>query len=93
MPFLIHERIEVRLAAGGTVPAAFRWRGRCYAIGGVAACWRAMGPWWDGEGERTYFRVVAHDGEELARSQEDDGLYELCYDHGTRRWLLETVVD
>jgi hypothetical protein len=59
MPRYIHDRITVRLAKSGAAPDGFTWEGRRYAVRSVDACWKAVGPWWDGDGERTYFRVVA----------------------------------
>jgi hypothetical protein len=64
-------------------PQAFRWRDRMYRINEVQECWRLMGAWWDGEGERTFFRVRADSG----------GIYELCYDHQHDNWALNLVRD
>ncbi len=44
---------------GGTIPAAFFWRQRRYEVLSVAAIWRETGRWWDGELERTTYRVTA----------------------------------
>jgi hypothetical protein len=90
MPCFIHERIVIRLAADGAAPAAFTWQGRRYVVSSVTACWKAVGPWWDEDGERTYFRVIAG---ATAEGKGESGLYELCYDHEGGRWFLETVVD
>src|SRR5438874_2116880 len=60
MPRYVHERIEVRLQPGGAAPAGFTWQGRRYVVQSVEACWKAIGPWWDDDGERTYFRVIAN---------------------------------
>ena len=73
----------ITLDRGKHSPAAFRWRGRLYRVAAVQECWRLAGKWWDGDGERTFFRVQAETG----------GVFELSYDHGKRIWLLERVED
>jgi hypothetical protein len=105
MPCFIHERIDVQLSADGTAPAGFTWQGRRYTVAGVAACWKAIGLWWDDDGERTYFRVVATTESKVESGKwkvggcnaqgptPTSGIYELCYDHESGRWFLETVVD
>lgn len=61
------ERIEVLTGTDGA-PAAFRWRGRRYAVTGVIAHWVEAVPWWRGEilgagagGQRIVWRVEAAD--------------------------------
>jgi len=49
----------------------------------VQECWRLMGAWWDGEGERTFFRVRTDKG----------GIYELCFDHEKSTWTMAAVED
>ena len=49
----------------------------------VQECWRLVGAWWDGEGEQTFFRVLADTG----------GIFELCYDHIRRVWRLKRIED
>jgi hypothetical protein len=65
------------------LPSAFQWQGRMYRIGDVQESWRAIGAWWDGEGETTFFRVRTDKG----------GIYELAYDHTKAAWTLEVVRD
>lgn len=64
-------------------PVAFEWQGRMRRVKEVQECWRFTGAWWDGESERTYFRVLAAGG----------GIYELCFDHGRSIWTLSGVCD
>lgn len=64
-------------------PAAFKWLGRMYRVAEVQECWRLTGAWWDGESERTYFRVRTDKG----------GIYELCFDHKRSAWTMEVVRD
>jgi hypothetical protein len=52
----------------------------------VLLVWKIAAAWWDGEGERTCFRVSAAAGEE-------SGLFELAYDHEERAWVLSRVLD
>ncbi|MDO8587610.1 MAG: DUF6504 family protein [Armatimonadota bacterium] len=65
------------------MPSAFQWRGRMYRIDGIQESWRAVGDWWDGEGETTFFRVRTDKG----------GIYELAYNHVKSAWTLEVVRD
>ena len=64
-------------------PAAFEWRGRIYRVEEVQECWRLAGAWWDGEDEKTFFRVGTDKG----------GIYELRFDHGSKTWRLDVVQD
>jgi hypothetical protein len=87
----IEEPVRVALRRGGTEPATFTWDDRRYAVECVEACWKEVGPWWDGEGERTFFRVTAH---YHGRGQVPEaGVYELRFDHASARWWLHEVVD
>lgn len=65
------------------LPKAFNWRNRMYRVSEVQECWRFTGAWWDGEGERTYFRVATDKG----------GIYELCFDHTRDAWTMAKVAD
>ena len=65
------------------LPTAFKWRNRMYRVSEVQECWRFTGAWWDGEGERTYFRVATDKG----------GIYELCFDHIREAWTMAVVQD
>jgi hypothetical protein len=91
----IDEPVRVALRCGGTEPAAFTWDGRRYAVERIEACWKETGPWWDGEGERTFFRVAAHlPGAVLSPELcSAPGVYELRFDHASERWWLHEVVD
>lgn len=75
--------IRVTLDADKQSPAAFCWRQRVYHVSEVRECWRLGGDWWNGEGEKTYFRVVTQEG----------GVFEISYDHSTRTWSLERIED
>jgi hypothetical protein len=85
----IDEPVHVALGPGGGEPAAFTWAGRRYRVERVEACWKEVGPWWDGEGERTFFRITAR----LPGPPTAPGVYELRFDHGSEEWRLHEVVD
>lgn len=91
----IEAPVRVALRPGGAAPAAFTWEGRRYAVERVEACWKEIGPWWDGEGEQTFFRVTAHHRAPSpgAALSPPAGIYELRFDHATERWWLHEVVD
>jgi len=75
--------VQIALDSRKHAPTAFRWRGRLYRVSAVRECWRLLGAWWDGEGERTFFRVQTDTG----------GIFELVYDHVHQSWLLDRVED
>ncbi len=64
-------------------PVAFEWQGKMRRVKEVQECWRLTGAWWDGESERTFFRVITGYG----------GIYELCFDHGKSEWVMTGVQD
>ncbi len=75
--------IQVTLDGKRYAPAAFCWRGKAYHVSAIQELWRLVGAWWDEEGEKTFFRVLAETG----------AIFELSYDHASRIWLLERVED
>jgi hypothetical protein len=78
----IHASIRVVLDPDGAVPLAFHWGERRYRIDRVEACWKQVGAWWDGEGERTCFRVTT-----------EEGIYEITHDHPSGCWMLVSILD
>ncbi|NLN75830.1 MAG: hypothetical protein GX139_05930 [Armatimonadetes bacterium] len=64
-------------------PIAFEWQGRMQRVREVQECWRLIGAWWDGDGERTFFRVLTEHG----------GIYELYFDHVDSAWRLSAIRD
>ena len=76
------DHVNVKLNARNS-PHSFEWRGRIYRVKEVQECWQLMGAWWDGESERTFFRVQTDKG----------GIYELCFDHGRSVWSMAGVRD
>jgi hypothetical protein len=87
----IDEPVRVALGRGGGEPTAFTWDSRRYQVERVEACWKEVGPWWDGAGERTFFRVTAR--LRLPGRTTAPGVYELRFDHGSEEWRLHEVVD
>jgi len=79
---MIERSIQVILNSRHS-PVAFEWQGRMRQVKEVQECWRLAGAWWDGAGERTFFRVLTHHG----------GIYELCFDHAKSAWSLSGVKD
>jgi hypothetical protein len=75
--------LTVNLDGRKNAPATFSRRGRTYHVTDVQDCWRLIGNWWDGHGEKTFFRVRVSDG----------GVFELAYDHGNHNWQLHRVED
>jgi hypothetical protein len=76
---------------GAGEPAAFRWRGRRYAVHAVLASWVEALPWWvdRGCGQRHVWRV------EATSRTGTSGVYDLYrISSGHRRhWGLERVID
>ncbi len=68
---------------GAGVPAAFRWRGRFWLVIRACEVWKDTGSWWEGEGEKTFFRVEVAGGR----------LMEIYRDQATGRWFLYRVYD
>jgi hypothetical protein len=78
----INTPIRVFLTADRAAPAAFLWEDRRYRVRRVDACWKEAGSWWNGGGERIFFRVST-----------DEGTYELTLDQASGQWLLERILD
>jgi len=64
-------------------PVAFDWKGVRRRVSEVEECWRLTGKWWDGESERTFFRVRT----------DKSGVYELCFNHTSAVWSMNRVLD
>lgn len=79
----INQPIQVMIGKSNHMPSAFKWRDRTYSISKIPECWRLIGAWWDGCGERTFFRVECT----------DRSVFEIVYDHGNNGWLLARVED
>lgn len=75
-------QIQVNLSKKNT-PQSFCNAGRVYRVKEVQESWRYTGAWWDGEGEKTYFRVMTDKG----------GIYQLSFDHINSIWRMAWVED
>ena len=62
-------------------PKRFFWFKRWVNISKILDAWRDVGRWWDGDQEKTFFRVVSSEG----------GIYEVYSEKG--RWNLYKVYD
>jgi hypothetical protein len=101
----IHEPVRVALQTGGAAPAAFTWNGRRYLVLRVEAVWKEVGPWWDGDGERTFFRVTAQEPDPRSASPAfgrswsspnptpRGGVFELSLDRASGSWALVRLMD
>ncbi len=59
-------------------PIAVSRRGRRYRITQVNGRWRLGGRWWEGEGEKWFFRVVTTSG----------AVADLCYQPDAHLWTV-----
>ena len=75
--------ISVKVNENGHIHIVFTMHGREYQISAVQDLWRTMGRWWDGDSEKTYFRIVTVIG----------GIYELCFNSKDDSWSVSRVED
>jgi len=73
-----------RVPFGGyDIPRRFIWHDRQYEIRYIGGHWCRRGRWWDGEGDRRFFRVITTAGMAM----------DLCQDESTGRWSVAAVHD
>jgi hypothetical protein len=100
----VNEPIQVILDADRAAPVAFLWGDRRYRVCHVDACWKQVGAWWNGDGERTVFRVsglgsrVSGGDSSVPDTRHPTpdtptGIYELVHDHATGQWFLAGILD
>ena len=77
------KQLQVSLDANKQAPKSFSWRGKVYRVSEIQECWRLAGAWWDGEGEKTFFRLLTDSGT----------ICELAYNHSNHTWGLERIED
>ena len=65
---------------------SFSWRGERYRVESVGLVWTEPRSWWRGEGERTWFQLMA-----VGADSPSPYACELYLDHGTRTWFLGFV--
>ncbi len=78
----LEQQIKVRCDGRGN-PLAFCWRKKWIPVSQILELWRDTGTWWDGEAEKTFYRVAAAGG----------GLYELYLNTAGRTWFLYKIYD
>jgi uncharacterized protein DUF6504 len=78
---------------GGTEPALFVWQDRRYLVLTVEAIWKEVGRWWDGDEERTTYRVAAVPEGTASAGPFEPGTYELCLRQKTGQWTLVEIQD
>jgi len=64
-------------------PISFIRHKKLYKVKQILECWRLTGAWWDGQPERTFFRVLT----------DHYGIFELSFDHAKSEWKLSRVED
>ena len=52
---------EVEVDRAGR-PRSFRWRGGLLRVARTAEVWKDVGCWWEGEGEKVFYRLETTDG-------------------------------
>ncbi|PKM47846.1 MAG: hypothetical protein CVV03_01305 [Firmicutes bacterium HGW-Firmicutes-8] len=82
MTKFVDKRVEVR-CDGKNAPLAFRWNGRWAPVNRILEIWKDTGAWWDGEAEKTFYRLETSAG----------GLYELYLDNADQTWFLYRIYD
>ncbi len=90
--------VQVSGHGSGHGPGRFVWRGRCYEVRAVVSHWVEASVWWGGsrqvlEGaipacEVEFWRVEARCGR-----TSQWGVYELCRETASERWLLSRALD
>ena len=83
MSKLILEPIQTALTRGTHTPRAFCWRGRYYRILQLGGAWREPGRWWEGYGEREFYRALT----------DRHTVVDLCFEPRRGQWLLHSLYD
>ncbi|MDD2421700.1 MAG: DUF6504 family protein [Heliobacteriaceae bacterium] len=64
-------------------PLGFCWRQQWYRTTQLLDHWVDQGRWWTGETEKHFFRLATR----------PTGIFELCCDPQTQKWLLYKIYD
>jgi hypothetical protein len=64
-------------------PLLLSWRGRAWRVNRTTEVWKDAGCWWEGEVEKTFFRLEAAGGR----------LIEVYYDPQAAKWFLYRIYD
>ncbi|MCR4398701.1 MAG: hypothetical protein NUV93_07045 [Firmicutes bacterium] len=68
---------------GRKKPSRFFWWKRWFSVSRIIDIWSEVGKWWEGEPERTVYRVVSDMG----------AMFELQFEAPAGRWVLYKVYD
>ncbi len=79
MSRLVNQTVPL-ITGEGDQPLRFYWQGQWHRVYYIFDSWREAGAWWEGEPEKTFYRVAA-----------GDGLYEL-YTDGVN-WGIYKILD
>jgi hypothetical protein len=63
-------------------PAIFCWNGRCYSVEKIIDAWKDTGCWWENEGRKIFYRVMA-----------GGGVFEIYLDTKRNTWFLYKIYD
>ncbi|MGI6552561.1 MAG: DUF6504 family protein [Bacillota bacterium] len=64
------------------IPASFRWNGRRYPVEKIIDAWKDTGCWWENEGSKIFYRVMAQ-----------KGVFEIYRDLKKNAWFLYKIYD
>ncbi len=78
----VEKQVEVVSSSDG-IPCSFYWNGKWTEICRVLELWKDTGTWWEGESEKTFFRIEAA----------GESLYELYLDSLKQAWFLYRIYD
>lgn len=82
MARLINRQIKVNLNGMNEIKS-FRWAANWVPVSLILEVWKDTGSWWNGEAEKTFYRVETDEG----------SLYELYFDTGNNKWYLYRIYD
>ena len=80
MTKLVNSPVKVKCLK--SIPALFMWRSRWFPVEAVLDCWQDTGCWWEGEPEKTFYRVTNR-----------EQVFEIYSESQTGRWYLYRVFD
>ncbi len=82
MSRLVEQPIGPPVLSGQKTPYSFRWAGRTCRVDQVLDNWQDTGAWWEGEAEKTFWRVQIRGG----------GVFELWQDTAGQ-WAVYRIWD
>ncbi|KLU62968.1 hypothetical protein CEB3_c06300 [Peptococcaceae bacterium CEB3] len=73
---------EIQVVSARNQPIRFQWKRQWYSILSIEDDWVDTGEWWNGEGEKTFYRFFA-----------GDGVFEIYLDEKEKAWHMYRVYD